>query len=225
MNWGMSVNGRPFTTQDAARLVWPTVRRDVGYMSDRAVADRPRFTRKAILERLITNKRWLYDHIFGERFEEGFDFLGETEKRRLCEAVEAVRLVAGEIPEGGQPTAEQLDRAREPFADVVEVMGFDRYDEADDFYFGKQIEQRLKPRPPQLDGLRFESGLDHSGFPALWVWAFVSESVERDEGAFFAAVDQIHPVLEEAAREVAPDRWPYISFRSALVPPEVEAAA
>jgi hypothetical protein len=217
------INGRPITVLDDVRVFWPTVRRELGYVSDRAVADRPRLTREAILKKLTTNERWLQWFTFDAPYAEGFDFLGQPEKRQLVAAVELVRGVAKEIPEDGRPTAEQLDRARPPFADVVELMGFDRYDEADDFYFGKQIERRLKPWPPQLDHLRFENGSDHAGYPALWVWAYLTAAASDSDEQVKRSAGLLRPILREAAREVAPDRFPYVSFRS-VSDPVVEGA-
>ena len=225
MTWGMSINGRPFTTQDAVRLFWPAVRRDVGYTSDRAVADRPRFTPEAIIKRLKTDSRWLYPHVFDERWENGLGFLDQAERAWLTENVEKVRAVAGEIPDGGQPTVEQLDRARPSYATIVEWMGFDRYDDADAFYFGKQIEQRLNPWPPRLDHLRFRTGFDSTEDPALWVWAFVAQSGEYEEKSFLGWASDIRRVVDPIAREFAPEGRAFLRFRSTAEQAELEGAA
>jgi hypothetical protein len=55
------------------------------------------------------------------------------------------------------------------------MLEFDRYGDAEAYRPGKQIERALHiSRPPELAELRFNSGIDHSGDPALWIWAFLS---------------------------------------------------
>jgi hypothetical protein len=222
MEWETGVNGRLFTTLDAVRLFWSTVRRDIGYRSVLAVADRPRFTAQAILEKLTENKRWLYNPQFETNWERGFDFLDPDEHRRLKEAVEKVRAVVSEIAPGGEASAQQRDRARPDFAVIVGLMAFDRFGDADAFYLGKMIERRLEHKPPHLDHLRFETGADSTGDPALWVWVFVSDSGEYDEARFLEMSNVIEDLLQPIVHDVARNRWPFLRFRSTLDQPEVE---
>ncbi len=186
-----------------------------------AVPNGPRLTGE-----VIEKEFRLTPHTAEGFVEKEFDFLQPDELGRLKSAVAGVRAVAMELGDRLVATDDEKRRALSHFQAIVNVLEPDRFMEPEAFEIGKRIEANLNtPWPAKLDHLRFMSGLDNTGDPALWVWAFVKESVERDESAFFLAVDQIDPLLEKAAGEVAPDRWPYISFRSALVQPEVEVAA
>ena len=63
----------------------------------------------------------------------------------------------------------------------MEFLEFDRYADAEAYRLGKLIERELRPRwPVELAQLRFNTGLDHSGDPALWVWAYLTEDVLAD---------------------------------------------
>lgn len=154
--------------------------------------------------------------------------LSNDEVERLDQAVKGVREVAAELTPGTLATPEQTARALPHFQAIVDILAPDRFANPEAFKTGKQIEAKLKARrPAKLDHLRFMTGLDSTGDPALWIWAYTKEkdSGEYDQEAFFAAVDEIAPALQSAAEEVAPDRWPYISYRSTLDRLAYEAAA
>jgi len=84
------------------------------------------------------------------------------------------------------------------------------------------LEQRHY-RPRELAELRFGTGLDHTGDPAIWIWAFLQDDTWDDE-QFLASARQMDELLDPAARRVAPDRWPYLSFRSLAEDAEIAAA-
>jgi hypothetical protein len=108
-----------------------------------------------------------------------------------------------------------VERALPLFRDIVQSLGFDRYGDAEAFRLGKLIERGIAPRrPSELAELRFNTGLDHSGDPALWIWAFLSDEVSETDARFLETAQTLQGLLHSAARRVAPDRWPYISFRS-----------
>lgn len=191
-----------------------------------AVADRPRLTPEWIDDALEKNHGWLTSQTADRYDAAAFDFLPPDELQRLTVAVGRVRAVAAELGPKNSASAEQRERAKPAFKDILQLLEFDRFDDPEAFRLGKMVERKLTANwPPHLDHLRFMTDLDHSGDPALRIWVYVRGSVEEDEEAFFAAVDEIKPMLDETAREVAPDRWPYISVRSTLDQPEVEAAA
>lgn len=155
-------------------------------------------------------------------------FLTPSELDKLEQAVKEVRIVASELAADTVATAEQRKRALPHFQDIVSILAPDRFADPEAFVIGKKIEAKIAAkRPAKLDHLRFMSGSDSTGDPALWVWAYTKEkeSGEYDSKAFFAAVDEIAPVLKGAAEEVAPERWPYISYRSTLDNLEYETAA
>jgi hypothetical protein len=95
------------------------------------------------------------------------------------------------------------------------MLEFGRYGDAEALRLGKLIEREIEPyRPPELAELRFQSGPDHSGDPAIWIWVFLSAEVSEDDERFLKTAQQVREWLDPVAREVCGDRWPYLSFRS-----------
>ena len=62
--------------------------------------------------------------------------------------------------------------------------------------------------------MRFRTKLDHTGDPGLWIWAYLSDEVSEKDEDFLEAAQRLRNPLEDVAREVASDRFPYLSFRS-----------
>lgn len=207
------------------------VRRSSLMLFGQSVADRPTQTRELIEERLraieVDPKKplWLTPVTFWDFDRESFTFLAPEELAELTDAVAEVRAVAATIPEDGRASAEQLDRTRPHFVRVVEVMGFDRYDDPDALIYGKVIEQRLVPWPSYLDQLRFRTGYDSTDDPALWVWVYVAETNGYDDDRFLARADVIETALKPLARGVAPEGRVYLYFRTTSDLPEVEGVA
>lgn len=190
------------------------------------IADTPRITSGEIAARLAVNNFWARPKSVSGFDKSDLPFLSEEEQTRLDELVKAFR---AEVGESGMPppaSGERLERASPVFQKIVEQLEFDRFSNPDAFRIGKAVELLIAPtRPIALDHLRFMTGTDSTGDPGLWVWAFVRETGEHDEPEFFRGVDAIDPLLKQAAEEVAPDRFAYISYRSTLDQPELEAAA
>jgi hypothetical protein len=61
----------------------------------------------------------------------------------------------------------------------------------------------------QIRDYVFETGDDHAGYPAIWCWVIV-----EDEAATREIMGQIRDYLEAVIRKTAPNRWPYIRFRT-----------
>ena len=101
------------------------------------------------------------------------------------------------------------------FRDIIGLLEFDRYENAEAFRLGKRFEREIAPwRPPELAELRFSAWLDHSGDPGLWIWAYLSDAVSQNDEDFLEAARRLRGPLEEVAQDVAPDRFPYLAFRS-----------
>ncbi len=187
------------------------------------VADRLRLTVDEIDRQLSTNDQWLTCQTADDFDEESFRFMPPDELRDLARAVAEVRDAATAIPEGVAAHSDQLHRARPHFKKVIELMGFDRYDDSEAFVCGKTIERRLAPvRPPHLSELRFRTGFDSTEDPALWVWAFVAETDEYDDDRFLARANVIEQVLKPISREVAPEGRAYFHFRTTSDLPEAQ---
>lgn len=192
------------------------------------VADSPRISAEMIAKRLGAADVWLAPAAMRGYDEGDLLFLTADERQRLSEAVSHFLSVAKKVNPRGPASIELAEEARPAFQQIVGLLEFDRYGDAEAFKLGKSIEHKLATYGiglPQLDHLRFRTGLDNTGDPALWVWAFIKESAHHDEATFFAAVDEIDPYLFPVAREVAQERWPYISYRSTLDQPAIEAVA
>lgn len=191
----------------------------------RFVADRQRLT-SARLDELLSHNGWLTRQTADKYNAAAFDFLSPDELNALTVAVAQVRAVADQLGPNEAASAEQADRARPAFKQILTLLELDRFDDPDAFILGKAIERRLSVIwPSHLDHLRFRTGLDSTDDPALWVWAFVKETGEHDEQAFFKGVDEIEPLLKPVAREAAPEGRVYLRFRSTLDQPEAEEVA
>lgn len=143
-----------------------------------------------------------------------FAFLDPEEQKRLSDSVERFRGVARTVPATAPPTAAQIESALPPFREIVEMLDFERYGDAEAYRIGKRIERMIRDdRPEWVADLRFETGSDASGDPAVWVWVVMAdEAAEGDGGTSNARAARA--LLDGAAREAAPDRWPYIRFQT-----------
>jgi len=99
---------------------------------------------------------------------------------------------------------------------IIEFMEFDRYQDPDAFRLGKLIERELDEhgRPAEIERLEFKTDYDHTGDPGIWIWAYLSDAAVETDEAFRSNTRRIRPILDAVARKIAPDRWPYIAFRS-----------
>ena len=207
---------------------WQNVRRAARLIRPpNAVADSPRIHADEISRRLASDDLWLVrGAVFGYDGKD-FEFLPPEELDRLTTAVKTFHDVAKMVDPRVPATDAQVEAARPAFERIVGRLEFDRFADAEAFRLGKRIESCLLADgwPAELAELRFETGPDSTGDPGLWVWAFVAETGEHDEGAFHSAAAEIDRVLDPLTRDIAPDRWPYILFRSTLDQLELEAAA
>jgi hypothetical protein len=143
--------------------------------------------------------------------EADFDFLASEERQSLTGLVENFREVAAQVSPADSATREQVEQAWPLFQEIVARLKFDHYADADAYEIGKRIEQAIQSRrPEELVDLHFETGPDHSGDPAIWIWAILI-----DEADFARHTSRIRKLIEAAARAISPERWPYVRFRTA----------
>lgn len=181
----------------------------------RVVVDSPHLDAGRIEQMLRTTDPWLTPEVVAGFDERDFSFLPDDERGHLARLVADFRAVAETVSPTGPAPRDAVERALPLFRDIVRSLEFDRYGDAEAFRLGKLIERGIAPRrPPELAELRFNTGLDHSGDPALWIWAFLSDEVSDTDARFLETAQTLRDLLHSAARRVAPDRWPYISFRS-----------
>ena len=158
--------------------------------------------------------------------EADFPFLPKEERERLAKLVNEFSEVAAKVSPTDAAPREVVESALPLFREILQMLEFHRYGDAEAFRLGKQIEQKLQPHwPKEIAELRFNTGLDHTGDPALWIWVFLTDDVSKDDETFLKAAQRLRAILDPIARRVAPDRWPYLSFRPITEPAEAVEAS
>jgi hypothetical protein len=192
-----------------------SVRRGAGLIAPQVTVDATKLDARAIERNLQGATLWLTPRVVADFNEADFDFLPDAERARLAELVTKFRKIASEVKPTAPATDDQVAQALPLFRDIVGMLEFDRYGDAEAYRLGKQIEQAIESyRPKELAELRFNTGPDHSGDSAIWIWAFLTDAAAESDERFLEIAQQLRGMLDSVARTVAPDRWPYLSFRS-----------
>jgi hypothetical protein len=209
----------------ALREFWISVRTAARLFAPQGVVDSPRLDAGAIERKLRGATLWLTRGAVAGFDKDDFSFLPEADRERLTRLVAEFREVASKVSPTAPAPPDAVERALPLFRDIVELLEFDRYGDAEAFRVGKLIEQEIESyRPSELAELRFNTGFDHSGDPGLWIWAFLGDDVSGSDEAFLESAERLRELLDPVARRVAPDRWPYLSFRSLAEQAEPEPA-
>lgn len=206
------------------RDFWTSVRAAARRFAPLTTVDAPKLDAGMIEEILRADTLWLSPRAVRGFQEADFHFLPQPEREQLARLVKTFLEVASEVTRAKPATDDQVHRALPLFRDIVGLLEFDRYGDAEAYQLGKQIEQQIAPhRPAELAELRFNTGLDNTGDPGVWIWAFLSDD---EDATVLARAKAVRPLLDEASRAVAPDLFPYINFRmlsEQSIPTEVEA--
>jgi len=199
----------------ALRDFWMNVQTGARLIVPQVIADLPRRDASFVERGLRGATLWLTPRAV-EGFQEAeFDFLTDSERKSLASLVEKFRKVAETVNSAERATDKALSKALPLFRDIVRTLDFDRYGDDEAYRLGKLIEREIgDPLPQGLAELRFETGFDHSGDPAIWIWAFLTDEASETDERFLRTAQQLRDVIEHAARVVASERWPYVSFRS-----------
>ncbi len=193
---------------------WISVRTGVRLSSARAIVDSPHLDADAIERTLRGATFWLTRGAVAGFDEADFPFLPEPERAHLADLVAKFRAVASTVNPTAPAPREAVERALPLFAEIVRSLEFDRFEDPEAYRLGKTIEREIESyRPPELVELRFRAGRDHTGDPGLWIYGFLGGSASGSEEAFLGATPRLRELLDSVARQVAPDRFPYISFR------------
>jgi hypothetical protein len=193
---------------------WSNVRSAVNFITPQVIADVPRLDADTIEQGLRRTTHWLGSPAVAGFNETGFDFLANDERGTLAQLVTAFRRIASEVRSTGSATDDQVAQALPLFRDIVAMLEFDRYGDAEAYRLGKQIELAIEPdRPGEPAELRFNTGPDHSGDPAIWIWTFLTDAAAESDERFLENAGHLRDMLDPVARAIAPDRWPYFSFR------------
>jgi hypothetical protein len=210
----------------ALRDFWISVRTASRLHAPQPIVDAPQLDAGEIERILRGANLWLTPDVVAGFDEKDFSFLPEAEQTRLAKLVTEFRQEASNVSPTTPMPNDALERALPLFRDIALALGFDRYEDAEAYRLGKQIEQKLQPHwPKEIAELRFNTGLDHTGDPALWIWVFLTEEVSKDDEDFLRAAQRLRAILDPIARRVAPDRWPYPSFRPITEPAETVEAS
>ena len=204
---------------------WLSVRTAARLFSPRAIVDSTRLDDGTIERTLRGATLWLTRGAVAGFDAADFPFLPAPERAHLADHVAEFREVAAAVNPTAPAPREAVERALPLFAKIVKSLEFDRFEDPEAYRLGKTIEREIAPyRPPELAELRFRTGWDHTGDPGLWIYAFLGGSASGSDEAFLGATPRLRKWLAEVARQVAPDRFPYISFRDlAEEEDEVEA--
>ncbi len=203
---------------------WNEVRRGASFYPGGHTPDAPRMDSTAVECGLRSKTDWVSPYSVTGYDEVEFGFLSPPERTRLTAAVTNFRAVVRPRnpfrPE--RPTVAEMETVLPYFRDILLLLEFHRFRDAEAFRIGKTVEAEIAPfRPPELTELRFHTGYDSTGDLALWIWGFVSAACPRREDGW-ADTTHLDRGLSEVARRVAPELYPFISFRD-LCPPEQPA--
>jgi hypothetical protein len=194
---------------------WTNVRRGASFIEPQFIAEAPKLDPDAIARSLRSATTWLTPRSVAGFNAADFDFLSDPDRARLTQLVTEFRQIASGVKPVAPPGSDQVERAVPLFRDIVGMLEFDRYDVAEAYRLGKQIEREIESyRPDELAELRFKTGPDHSGDPAIWIWSYLTGAAEESDEQFLEYAEQLSGILDPVAREIAPDRIPYLRFRS-----------
>jgi len=194
---------------------WINVGTAARFTPQQRIVDAPRLDPSESERILQQDTHWFTPRSVAGFEEADFDFLPDAERTRPAKLVNEFQAISSTVSPKTPPSAETVAKALPLFRDMVQLLGFDRYGDVEAYRLGKQIEPAIEPdRPAELAELRFNTGLDHSGDPALWIWAFLTDEAAATDERFLRTAQDLSDFLDPVARTVAPDRWPYISFRA-----------
>ena len=192
---------------------WNNVRTRTNLSGWGSLIDFPKFD-PALIEKLLRKSPGWFAPVAVAGFDEAdFSFLPAEDRVRLTGLVKEFRAIVAEVPPTTTPD-DRLERALPVFRDIVGLLEFDRYGDAEAFRIGKRIEATIAPhRPEAIAELRFHTGKDNTGDPSIRLWAVLHD--EAAEKAVFARnTHTIRDLLTETSEELAPELWPYVDFRT-----------
>ena len=210
----------------ALQEFWNNVRIGARLIAPHVVADAPRLDPASIESALRRATLWLTPRAVEGFSEADFPFLPNDQRERLAKLVKEFSEVAAKVSPTEAAPLEAVNSALPLFREILQMLEFHRYGDAEAYRLGKQIEQKLQPHwSKEIAELRFNTGLDHTGDPALWIWVFLTEEVSKNDEDFLKAAQRLEAILDPIARRVDPDRWPYLSFRPITEPAEAVEAS
>ena len=209
----------------ALQEFWNNVRIGARMIAPQVVADSPQLDRDFIERKLRAATLWLTP----ARSRDSTRRISRSSPRkrvRVWPNLSRNSALSAKLGPTDPAPREVVESALPLFLEILQMLDFGRYGDAEAYRLGKQIEQKLQPEwPKEIAELRFKTGLDHTGDPGLWIWVFLTEEVSKNDDDFLKAAQRLRAVLDPIARRVDPDRWPYLSFRPITEPAEAVEAS
>ncbi len=197
------------------RDFWISVRIGTGLVSPKATVDSATLDANQIESILRGADLWLTPRVVEDFDENDFGFLTPEERHRLAQHVTRFRSVASTVLGNAPATKQQVGAALPEFRGILEIIRPDKYGDPKALVLGKRLEQQVHGKLPKwVRDLRFETGNDAAGDPALWIWVEVDDAAANSD-VLTANFEQVRERLERAVTNLRVDRWPYIRLRTA----------
>lgn len=191
-----------------------SVRTGASFVLPSATVDSPKLDATRIEAMLRGAHIWLTPKSVEGYEESDFGFLSVDERARLTQGVNDFVAVARQVPPDQPATDEQVQTALPAFRCVLEVLRPDKYGDVEALTIGKRIEQHLAGNLPDwVNGLRFETGDDANGDPAIWIWVEVADAAAKAD-VFSKNTKQVREIIEKSLRKLGIQHWPYVRFRT-----------
>lgn len=143
-----------------------------------------------------------------------FAFLPPDQQQTLEDAVRRFRTIATDTPAGRLPTPARVSEARAAFAEILQILQPERFWDAESFRTHVGLNRELAGKLPKwVTGVTCETGFDHVGDPAIWIWVDVTDKAV-DQHKIEKHNRQIRELVEAAYRSTRGHRWPFVRFRS-----------
>ncbi len=196
------------------REFWTSVRTAAGFLLPPVAADSPRIDTDQLEARLRRVQIWLTPKSVEGFHVEDFPFLDEGTRGQLSRCVQQFVNAAEQVPPDKPATEEQVQVALPAFLCILEIMRPDKYGDLDAFIIGKRIERDLAGHLPDwVHELRFETGDDANGDPAVWIWVELADAA-AEKNVFSQHTREIRTDLVDCVRRLGVERWPYVHFRT-----------
>jgi hypothetical protein len=198
----------------ALKDFWLNVRTGARFLTPGTTADSPRLDVASIERTLGAAPVWLTPKSVAGFNPEDFQFLPGKDQKALREAVERFLEVARQLPRHQPGTEQQVQQALPQFARIIEILRPDKYADAQAFVIGKRLEQHLANQiPPTVLELRYETGPDWAGDPALWIWVILKDEATA-KGLLLPNARQVRELLEDGVSELGFEHFPHVRVRA-----------
>ena len=206
----------------ALRDFWISIRTAARFLSPNVITDSSECDTQQIAVALQHACIWLTPKSVEGFDEQDFDFLTDEDRQQLTRHIDKFITVARQVPSDAPASREQIHAALPPFLDILDIMRPDRYADIEALRIGKRIEQELGNQiPVWIQEMRFESGKDASGDPALWIWVEMDDAAATRED-FSQNTRRVRSMIIDCVRRLDVPYWPYVRFST--VSERIEAA-